>query len=83
MTGVSKHVLQIDPEHLCLNRDRNRQSPEYFEPVTFVSVSALHHEHEISHAFLDVMGVATSRVVEEDIDFFVEDADEAGSNCVY
>lgn len=29
------------------------------------------------------MGVATSRVVEEDIDLLVQDADEAGSNCVY
>lgn len=29
------------------------------------------------------MGDSTSRVVEEDIDFFVKDADEAGSNGAY
>lgn len=71
MTGVPQHVLQIDPEHLSLNRNGNRQSPKYFEPIALISIPALHHKHEISHAFLDVMGVATARIVEEDINLLV------------
>lgn len=83
MTGIPQHVLQVGPEHLSLNRHRDRQSPKYFEPIALISIPALHHKHKISHAFLNIMGVATSRIVEEDIDLLVEDADEAGSNCVY
>lgn len=64
-------MLQVHPEHLCLNRNRNSQSPEYFEPIALIPVSALHHQHEIRHAFLDVVGVTTSRVVEEDVDLLV------------
>lgn len=43
MTGVPQHMLQVNPKHLRLNRNRNGQSSKYFEPITLISVPPLHH----------------------------------------